>query len=395
MKKLLGILIVLLASYKAFACDQNLQAFSRDCAMQDRLASIRTKYSNLGIDLDEIGDYKGVRFIARGAWNGAMNMKKAPTDIYNPAPATWNVWEGGINSLFKNRQNKDALYNGSVTLDQNRFSQINLVLLTDGVTSIKDAGTAQNKKPGEFRHYNDTGVGYCAGAGDEEVYRKGIERAEDSMKTFQKKWESLSGVRFKDVVKQYNGLKWRRANLEPGMNISGACRDGTGVFIGYSSSYDVENQIDWIRIFIKTNLEAIQQGRGVLSPVALAAIVQKWFVSVHPFADGNGRTSRGVQDTIMANFGLPYVPGGDLQNDAMEDAEVYIENTYKQLDLMLAKLETCADNRALGLISRTCRTVEELNKNLIDDNQQLALEEQLKLKVQAPEAPLVNPNGGY
>ena len=47
-----------------------------------------------------------------------------------------------------------------------------------------------------------------------------------------------------------------------------------------------------------------------------------------------------------------------------------------------------ADNRTLGLISRTCRTIEELNKNLIDDTQQLQLEEQLKLKIQAPVAPL-------
>lgn len=381
MKKLLSVVVVFFTSYQALSCDLNLQAFSRDCAIQDRLASIRAKLYNEGIDLNEIGEYKGVRFIARGAWDSAMLYKKAPTDIYNPAPATWNVWENGIDLLFKNKQNKNAVYNNQVVLDQSHFSRINTVLLTDGTTSIKDAGTDQRKKPGEFRHKNDIGVGYCAGSGDAEAYRNGIDRAEASMKAFQKKWEAAYGLSFKDIVRQHDGLKWRRASLEPGMNISGSCAGGVGVFIGYSSSYDVENQIDWIRIFIKTNLEAIQRGQGVISPVALAAIVQKWFVSVHPFADGNGRTSRAVQDNIMANFDLPFVPGGDLQNDAMEDAEVYIENTYNKIEALLSKLETCADNRSLGLIPRTCRTINELNNNLINDDQQAQLEAQLKLKV--------------
>lgn len=390
MKKILGTLIVLLASYKAFACDQNLQPFARDCALQDRVAALRSKFAAQGVDLDEIGEYKGVRFIDRAKWDYEISMKKAPTDIYTPAPATWNVWESGIDSLFKNRLNKDALYNGSTILDQNQFSHINTVLLTDGVTSIKDVNTNQKKKPGEFRFKNDQGVGYCAGNVDKKSYLQSINRAEDSMIAFQEKWESLLGVRFKDVVKQNNGLKPKHATLKPGMNITqSTCRTGTGIFVGYSSSKDVENQIDWIRIFIKTNLEAIQQGRGVISPVALAAIVQKWFVSVHPFADGNGRTSRGVQDTIMANFGLPYVPGGDLQNDAMENAEVYIENTYKQLEIMLTKLEGCAEKRSMGVISRACRTIEELNKNLIDDVQQQQLEEQIRAQVLTPAQPIM------
>lgn len=71
----------------------------------------------------------------------------------------------------------------------------------------------------------------------------------------------------------------------------------------------------------------------------------------------------------MANFGLPFVPGGDLQNDAMEDVIVYIENTYTKIDSLLNTLEQCAsERRSGGFITRACRTVDELNKNLMSDD---------------------------
>lgn len=368
MKNLLLTLVVFLAAAQAFACDAALEKFSRDCAIQDRLTKLRADYAAIGVDVDEIGEYKILRFIDRGSYERAKVAKKAPTEIYDPAPATWQVWEKGIDSLFKGQQLKNVLF-GHMNLDQNIFSRINLVLLTDGVTSIKDKNTSQSKKPGEFRHRSDVGVGWCAGTDKESAYRAGIRKSEDSMERYQKRWESTMGVEFRDIVKKEDGPNWRRADLQSGMNISeGTCRGGSGVFIGYSDSAQVERQIDWIRIFIKSNLESYQRGEPKLSPVELAAVVQKWFVSVHPFADGNGRTSRGVQELIMANFGLPFVPGGDLQNDAMEDVDVYVENTYNKLDVMLTTLEGCVQQRSNAIIPRACRTIDELiNKSLPDE----------------------------
>lgn len=369
-KTLLATLILFLAAAQAFACDAAIEKFSRDCGMQDRMAKIRDDYAAIGIDVDEIGEYKVLRFIDRSSWEKAKSLKKAPTDIYDPAPATWQVWEKGIDSLFKGQQLKNVLF-GQMNLDQNIFSRINTVLLTDGITSIKDKNTSQSKKPGEFRHYSDVGVGWCAGNENANNYHQGIRKSEDSMERFQKRWESLMGIEFREIVKNEDGPNWRRADLQSGMHISegATCRGGKGVFIGYSDSGQVERQIDWIRIFIKSNLQSYQRGEPKLAPVELAAVVQKWFVSVHPFADGNGRTSRGIQELIMANFGLPFVPGGDLQNDAMEDVDVYIENTYKKVDSMLTELEMCLNKRGDRLIPRACRTIDELNHHRISDDE--------------------------
>lgn len=367
MKKLLASIIVLLAAKQAFACDITIEKFSRDCAIQDRMTKVRADYLKMGIDIDEIGEYKILRFIDRSSWENAKLWKKAPNDIYDPAPATWQVWEKGIDSLFKNQQTKHALFTG-VKLDQNLFSRINYVLLTDGTTSIKDKNTAQDKKPGEFRHNSDRGVGFCAGYENERNYREGIRRSEESMERYQKRWESLMGSEFRDIVKAEEGQNWHRADLKSGMYISGSsCRGGSGVFIAYSPSNHVEAQVDWIRIFIKANLDTFARNDAKISPIELAAVAQKWFVAIHPFADGNGRTSRGVQDFILANFGLPFAPGGDLQNDAMEDVDVYIQNTYAKIEAMVTELEKCVSKRDNWRIPRSCRTIDELNKNKISD----------------------------
>lgn len=189
------------------------------------------------------------------------------------------------------------------------------------------------------------------------------------MERYLSRWESEAGVRFSDIVHQENGPDYRDANLNSDMTMStNGCNTGKGMFVEYSPSKKVKSQIEWIRIFIKDNLQRFQSGNASIAPVELAAVVQKWFVSVHPFADGNGRTSRAIQDLIMQHFGLPFMPAGDLQNDATEEVEDYIENTYKALDAMLLKLEACAKERDQSSVSRACLTVKELNSHSEDAN---------------------------
>ena len=353
MKNVFTFIILLILGHSTFACDASIEKFSRDCWMQDRLLKIRETYAAKGINVDEIGEYKALRFIDRNSWEKAKRLSTAPLDIYEPAPDTWKVWESGIDSIFKNIP---------ATLDKNTFAQINTVLLTNGTTSIKDKISDQSKLPGEFREKTDKSVGFCAEFGTTDRYREAIRNSEDSMDRYLKRWESETGVRFSDIVLNEKGPAASDANLLSEMNVTKrSCNQGRGMFVEYSQSYRVKDQIEWIRIFIKNNLQAFQRNEAKIAPVELAAVVQKWFVSVHPFADGNGRTSRAVQELIMHNFGLPFIPGGDLQNDATEDVDKYIENTYKALDTMLTVLEMCANDRDKTDIPRACQTIQELN----------------------------------
>jgi hypothetical protein len=54
-----------------------------------------------------------------------------------------------------------------------------------------------------------------------------------------------------------------------------------------------------------------------LTPGETAYLVQQFFVHVHPFLDGNGRTSRFLQEAILSLFQLPFGSSGDLMAEDM------------------------------------------------------------------------------
>ena len=150
-----------------------------------------------------------------------------------------------------------------------------------------------------------------------------------------------------------------------GANIRGlvpGCQGGTGVWVSYVRSELVPSNLNWMRVLLKAILKHEQTGHLVLTPVALSSLMQKWFVTVHPFADGNGRTSRAIQDLILEYYDLPFAPAGDLQNDALSEFEPYVELTYSKIEGMLSKLESCyAEYDSGKSVSFECKTTTELN----------------------------------
>jgi Fic family protein len=59
----------------------------------------------------------------------------------------------------------------------------------------------------------------------------------------------------------------------------------------------MSNFVDWLNS--KSALD--------LHPVKLAAIAHYKLVHIHPFTDGNGRTSRLLMNTILMKYGFPPV----------------------------------------------------------------------------------------
>lgn len=365
-KKYVLVSIILILKVQAFACDDILKQFPKDCALQDRLTAIREQLRKEKIDINEVAEYRVLRLIDRRSWDYARLKRTPPNEIYKPAPTTWSVWDQGIRSIFGSVDFKNILFR-DLKIDVNTMSGMNKVLLTNGVDSIKDPNTTQSKLPGEFRVNEDKGVGYCS---KRTVDNQGlIDRAESSMMKLQQRWESSIGMTFSDVVARYGGQNPQEANLKSGMyvtdSVCGKDKLPDSVFVSYARTHSVMDRINWMTIFLESNLELYRQGRPALSPVELATALQKWFVSVHPFADGNGRTSRAIQDIVLANFGLPYAPGGDLQNDAMDTYDNYLFLTYNAMDSMLNTLEKCAKNYAKSRLFEKnlfyCQTVTKLN----------------------------------
>jgi Fic family protein len=58
----------------------------------------------------------------------------------------------------------------------------------------------------------------------------------------------------------------------------------------------MQELVDWMR-----------QNRKVLHPVEVAAVLHHRLVHIHPFFDGNGRTSRLVMNVVLMQAGFPLV----------------------------------------------------------------------------------------
>lgn len=85
--------------------------------------------------------------------------------------------------------------------------------------------------------------------------------------------------------------QWRDDSTGPMQVVSGALGKEKVHFQAPSSSL-IENEmklfLDWLNLEKKTDL------------VLKAAIAHLWFVTIHPFEDGNGRISRAISDMLLA-----------------------------------------------------------------------------------------------
>lgn len=342
---------IILIQFNAHACDDAIKSFPKDCAIQDRFVALKSAYAAKQVNIDEIAEYRVIRFVDRNNWERAKTSRIKPEQIYQPAPATWTVWDAGIREVMRVGGTKGQLDNG-FDLNESNIAYVNKVLLLNEAENlnIKDKGTDQSLKPGEYRKTTSNGVGFRSGGKD---YTAMINASEESMNRFQARWESAMGATFSDLLQTAGSVNSAGANLRSGMKENDAHS-----FVFYAPSTAVPVAMDWIKNFIKLNLERYKSGNPVLSPMELAAVAQKWFVSVHPFSDGNGRTSRAIQDLILAHFEMPAVPGGDLQDDATSVYEDYIQRTYSKTESLLTALEMCLTVNASAY---HCQTVDNLN----------------------------------
>ena len=82
---------------------------------------------------------------------------------------------------------------------------------------------------------------------------------------------------------------------------------------------DVEPLMTELIDFVNTNV-------GKIDPLILAGVFHKQFVIIHPFVDGNGRTSRLVTKLLLANMGLNTFHLFSFENYYNSNLSKYFEN---------------------------------------------------------------------
>lgn len=337
---------ILFASAVAYSCDIQLQSkinnwrfADKECEIQDRFAKVKAFYLSIDRDISDVVEYRTLRFIERRVWEDEISQGlNNPVSIYKPAPTTWNIWNTAIKEIFN-----DNIYKSTELLaDTSKLIDVNKILLSRGLIDISYSESSLSGKMRSSRF--EEPVGFCTLASFENMRNKLIE-IKSSSKNFLTSWERRAGLTFKELIRLSGGLDYRRANLTVDLTIKrGNCASGRGNFIYYAKSRLIKKYLSWLSIFVDYNIQEYRQNRALVAPIELAAFVQKTLVSLHPFHDGNGRTSRVVQNLIMEEFNMPFVPGGDLQNDVMSKLSIYIPITYYRVEKMLSFLEQCAQD---------------------------------------------------
>lgn len=82
----------------------------------------------------------------------------------------------------------------------------------------------------------------------------------------------------------------------------------------YALNHYVKPAVDQNLKWLQASIDACEKGEK--SPIEVAALAYYRFVSIHPFDDGNGRTSRMIMNLILMRFGLPKVGFGNNVADA-------------------------------------------------------------------------------
>lgn len=117
--------------------------------------------------------------------------------------------------------------------------------------------------------------------------------------------------------------KWRNDKSGPMVVLSGAMGRERIHFQAPAAS-DLEKEI---RVFLKWFNEA-----KLLDPVLKAGIAHLWFVTLHPFDDGNGRIARAIADMCLSRGDEQHQRYYSMSAQIMQERKVYyqtLENTQK------------------------------------------------------------------
>lgn len=83
----------------------------------------------------------------------------------------------------------------------------------------------------------------------------------------------------------------------------------------------------------------------LFTPAEVAFLTQQFYVQVHPFSEGNGRTSRFMQELILTLMGLPHGSSGDLMDiDVYSTFSNYYQVAFDKTSELIGNMEKCSDS---------------------------------------------------
>ncbi len=290
---------------------------------------LKEKYKNQEKDIYKIQEFLALRFIDRTDWNNAKDLKKSIDNIYKPAPITWNQWK---KVTFENVHKKASSNSPLDYQDLIDWSYLSVQNTTQA------SGFSKEYKKGLRGNIDDVKWGYIYYSYNGLSYDL-IKRLE-SFQFLSEKDKSYKKLRIKwDTIKCHD----RKNPDELGNHFPAQLskdQSNCGTLIYPYGSYVEEGYKDLINLVNKR----LEKKLNFKEAFEFSIDIQKQFVFLHPFHDGNGRSSRWLMDYIMLKSGHPVFVYNYMNQDMTMIDSQFKEESKKASLLLLRTLEKCLNS---------------------------------------------------
>lgn len=349
---------------------QNYQIkLANECLLTQNYRQVRNQLQKeYNLSLENITEYQAMRFVVRADYERAKaknfpiqkvyQIKKTDYDlpVEKQSSVIWDNWQAGMTQLKKYRDK--VLAGGGFTVPD-------LMKVHEGFFTLsKEEGDhAWNPMEGLFKPESDVdNYWWNFNSKNEGAEAKKIV---NEINTHYRKLGLTSDSGDEDMD---NILRVRSALKRQPPEKADVVEYVDAIYSGDSRANRVH--VDAIFKFINSmlaqslkNQHLVWNGQ-LLTPMEVAYLAQKYYVGVHPFAEGNGRTSRFILELFLTSFDMPHGSSGDLmENDVLMTFNDYYDLAYKSNVKLISNIEKCAEqykaaktnSAAVGYNCRTLR----------------------------------------
>lgn len=326
------------------------EKLANECDLSKKYKTLNEKLQTKNkVSLTDISEYQAIRFVQRSWLSRAESDKKPIEIIYQifktqyalpyekQSAAVWDDWAVGIKQL---EPMVDAFKNGET------FNIIDLKKIHRGLFPF----FPMIDEHGDFAHNPNPGVLKPTASDESDTYWWSFRTAEEAsaalavVQNENEKYKRLGLVTpapagLPDYVSHILDVReWTDRD------------DSSKKVTAITSGSAVVNRqnIELILNMIDTLMKQARSGQHMVwknilfTPAQLAYFVQQVYVRVHAFYEGNGRTSRFLQELILMSFNLPHGASGDLMDiDVLTESGEYYDKAIKANFDLLAKMKKC------------------------------------------------------
>lgn len=341
---------------------------NKECELSTRYKDLNEKMqSAYQIKLTDIAEYQAIRFVQRSWLSESARVEKPVEVIYQvfkdqyalpvsqQSAAVWDDWAVGIQQLDP----MITAFKEGKSFDLEALKKIHRGLFPFYPMIDEHGNFAHEPYPGVLKPTasNAADIYWWSLNTDAEITSaKAVVQNENAYyKKLGLLTEAPKGV--PDYVSHILDVRVAEKRGDPSQQVT-ALFSGSDVVNRQNTELILE-MVDALMKKARLGQHLIWKGQ-LMTPGELAYLVQQAYVRVHPFYEGNGRTSRFLQELILVSFNLPHGASGDLMDiDALTESSEYYNKAIEVNFALLEKMKQCSDEYQQVARKKDVRGIEQ------------------------------------